>query len=121
MAIEHNGTLMRIYVAESRRHEHQDAYRAVVDALAAAGLAGAIVFKGIEGFGSHRVVSSDRAIDAWTDLPILVEVVDSDDKVRAFLPTLDAIVDDGLVTLERVQTILYRTAAGGLDKRAGSD
>jgi uncharacterized protein len=120
MSIQHNGTLMRIYVAESRRYKHQDAYRAIVEALAAAGMAGAIVFKGIEGFGSHRVVSSDRAIDAWTDLPVLVEVVDSDEKVRAFLPALEAILDDGLVTLERVQTIMCRTTADALDNRAGS-
>jgi hypothetical protein len=120
MRIQHNGTLMRIYVAESRRYKHQDTYRAVVEALAAAGLAGATVFKGIEGFGSHRVVSSDRAIDAWTDLPMLVEVVDTDEKIRAFLPALEAIVDDGLVTLERVQTIMYRTAGDVLDNRAES-
>jgi hypothetical protein len=120
MTIQHNGTLMRIYVAESRLYGHQDAYRAVVEALVAAGLAGAIVFKGIEGFGSHRVVSSERAIDAWTDLPVLVEVVDSDDKVRAFLPVLESILDDGLVTLERVQTIMCQTDAETLDNRAGS-
>ncbi len=98
---------MRIYVAESRRYKHQDAYRAIVEALAAAGLAGATVFKGIEGFGSHRVVSSDRAVDAWTDLPIVIEVVDSDEKIRAFVPTLESILDDGLLTLERVQTIMW--------------
>jgi PII-like signaling protein len=121
MPIQHNGTLMRIYVAESRRYEHRDAYRAVVEALAAAGLAGATVFKGIEGFGSHRTVSSERAVDAWTDLPMLVEVVDTEEKIRAFLPTLEAILDDGLVTLERVQTIVYRTAGEPLDNRAGSD
>jgi len=120
MRIQHNGTLMRIYVAESRRYKHQDTYSAVVEALAAAGLAGATVFKGIEGFGSHRVISSDRAIDAWTDLPILIEVVDSDENIRAFLPTLEVILDDGLVTLERVQTIMSQTAAGTLDNSVGS-
>ena len=113
MKIQHNGMLMRIYVAESTRFENRDASGAIVDALAAAGLAGAIVFKGIEGFGSHRKVSSDRALDAWVDLPLLIEVVDDEDRVRAFLPALERVLDDGLVTLERVQTVMYRTAGGG--------
>ena len=100
---------MRIYVAESNRSGGRDAHHVVVEALAAAGLAGAVVFKGIEGFGKRRVVSSDRALDAWTDLPVLIEVVDADDKIRGFVPILESILDDGLVTLERVQTIIYRT------------
>ncbi len=115
MRIEHNGTQMRIYLAESSRAAHRDAYRAVVEAMAAAGMAGATVFKGIEGFGRSGVVSAERAVDAWTDLPMLIEVVDSDERVRAFLPTLEALLDDALVTLERVQTIVYRSADAVLD------
>ena len=110
MQIDHNGTLMRIYVAESRRHEHRETFRVVVEALAAAGLAGATVFKGIEGFGSNGVVSSERVVDAVADLPVLIEVVDDERKIRGFLPTLEAILDHGFVTLERVQTIMYRIA-----------
>jgi PII-like signaling protein len=81
----------------------------VVQSLAGAGIAGAIVFKGIEGFGSHRYISSERAVDAWSDLPMLIEAVDDEAKIRAVLPLLEAILDDALVTLERVQTLLYRT------------
>lgn len=109
MTIAHNGTLMRIYVAESARHGHQQAFRAIVDALAHAGLAGATAFKGISGYGRRRVVSSERIVDATIDLPMLIEVVDEDEKIRGFMPTLESLVDDGFVTLERLQTIVYRT------------
>ncbi len=109
MKIAHNGTLMRIYVSEGRRYRHQSTYRAIVEALSHAGIAGATVFKGIEGYGSRRIISSERVVDALLDLPMLIEVLDGDEKIRAFLPTLETILDDGLVTLERVQTVLYRS------------
>jgi len=111
--IDHNGTLMRIYLSESARSDGHDALTAVVEALAAAGIAGATAFKGIEGYGSHRTISSERVLDAWMDLPVLIEVVDEDETIRNFLPTLERILFDGLVTLERVQTLLYRTADRG--------
>jgi uncharacterized protein len=109
LKIEHNGTLMRIYITEGARHRGHTMLTALVEAIAAAGIAGATAFKGIEGFGSSGVISSARVVDAWIDLPIVIEVVDDDEKIRAFLPQLETILDDGLVTLERVQTLLYRT------------
>jgi PII-like signaling protein len=108
--IEHNGTLMRIFVSESARYRHRDMGTAVVEALAAAGLAGAIAFKGIEGFGRRGIVSSTRAADAWMDLPVLIEVIDDEEKIVAVLPALEAILGDALVTLEHVQTLLVRSA-----------
>ena len=112
MKIEHNGTLMRIYLSESTRVGHRAAVSAIVQSLADAGIAGATAFKGIEGFGSAGNISSDRAVDAWVDLPVLIEVVDEDEKIRGFLPTLETILDDGLVTLESVQTVLLRVNGG---------
>jgi uncharacterized protein len=108
--IDHNGTLMRIYLSESARSGGHDALTALVEAIATAGIAGATAFKGIEGYGSSRTISSERVVDAWMDLPLLIEVVDEDEKIRTFLPTLERILFDGLVTLERVQTLFYRTA-----------
>jgi PII-like signaling protein len=108
--IDHNATLMRIYLSESARSDGHDALTAVVEAIAAAGIAGATAFKGIEGYGSSRVISSERVVDAWMDLPLLIEVVDEDEKIRTFLPTLERILFDGLVTLERVQTLFSRAA-----------
>ena len=109
MKIEHNGTLMRIYLSESARYGGHDMVTAIVQAIAAAGIAGATAFKGIEGYGASGFISSDRTVEGWVDLPIVIEVVDEDEKIRAFLPTLETILNDGLVTLERVQTLLYRT------------
>jgi PII-like signaling protein len=111
MKIAHNGTLMRIYLQESARYKNRAALGAIVEALAAAGIAGATAFKGIEGFGASGAISPGWSPDAWVDLPILVEVVDEDDKIRSFLPLLETILDDGLVTLERVETLLLRTAS----------
>jgi PII-like signaling protein len=109
MKLDHNATLMRIFVTESARYQRRDLATAIVEALATAGIAGAIVFKGIEGFGAGGFISSSRSADGWVDLPILIEVVDEDDKVRAFLPALEAMAEDALVTLERVQTVLFRS------------
>jgi uncharacterized protein len=110
MKIEHNGTLMRIYLSQSRRGAHTNMYRLIVKALADAKIAGATVFLGIGGYGSHHYISDANVIDAYVDLPILIEAVDNDDKIRGFLPTLEALLDDGLVTLERLQTIFSRSA-----------
>ena len=110
MKVEHNGTLMRIYVSQSHRRHHTDVFRLIVEKLAEAGMAGATAFMGIEGYGSHRRISSEKVVDAFVDLPVLIEVVDEHEKIRAFLPVLDDVLDDGLVTLERVQTIVnYRS------------
>lgn len=112
MKVEHNATLMRIYLSESARSGRHGMLNTIVAALASAGMAGATAFKGVEGYGKSRTISSDRMVDAWVDLPILIEVVDEDAKIRDFLPALDLMLDDGLVTLERVQTILYRVGTG---------
>ena len=112
MKIQHNGTLMRVYLSESARCGRRAALSVIVEALADAGIAGATAFKGIEGFGSSGFISSDRAVDAWVDLPLLLEVVDEDEKIRGFLPKLETILDDGLVTLESVQTLLFRVDGG---------
>ena len=110
MKIEHNGTLMRIYLSQSHRRAHTDIYRLIVEAMANAQIAGATVFLGIEGFGGRRYISDANVIDAYVDLPILIEAVDDDEKIRGFIPALETILYDGLVTLERLQTIFYRSS-----------
>ncbi len=108
MSIEHNALMLRVYVSESRRHNGRDLYRALVDGMLAHGLRGATALRGIEGFGSHGRVSSDRAVEAFVDLPMLIEVVDDEDRIRSFLPALELLLDDGLVTLERIQRVVSR-------------
>jgi uncharacterized protein len=108
MKTEGTGKLLRIFVGESDRCGHQPCYTAIVEAARRAGLKGASVFRGIEGFGGHSILHAARIIDLSSDLPILIEIVDSEEKIRAFLPTIDAMVREGLVTLETVEVIAYR-------------
>jgi uncharacterized protein len=108
---EGSGKLLRIFVGESDRWGHQPLYTAIVEAARNAGLGGATVFKGIEGYGGHSVVHAARIFDLSSDLPLLIEIVDSDERIRAFLPQLDEMVHEGMVTLETVEIIAYRTGA----------
>jgi PII-like signaling protein len=105
---ESTGKLLRIFVGERDRWKGQPLYTAIVEMLRKRGFAGATVFKGIEGFGGHAVVHAARVIDLSTDLPILIEVVDAEDKIRAVLPTLEEMIREGLVTVETVEVIRYR-------------
>ena len=107
MKLEGTGKLLRIFVGESDRVGNQPLYTAIVERARAAGLSGATVFKGIEGFGGHSVVHAARVFDLSTDLPVLIEIVDAEEKIRAFIPSLDDIVTDGLITLETVEIIRY--------------
>ncbi|HET7812966.1 MAG TPA: DUF190 domain-containing protein [Candidatus Baltobacteraceae bacterium] len=111
MKTPESGKLVRIFVGESDRVGHQPLYTAIVELARKNGLAGATVFKGIEGFGGHSVVHAARVFDLSSDLPILIEIVDTEEKVRAFLPLLDDIVKEGLVTLETVEVLHYKTGA----------
>jgi hypothetical protein len=100
---------LRVHIGESDHTGHQPLYTAIVEAARKAGLAGATVLKGIEGYGAHSVVHAARIVDLSADLPIIVEIIDSADAIRRFLPGLTAMVADGLITLEDVR-IVYRDA-----------
>src|SRR5579875_2538903 len=108
MKTEGAGKLLRIFIGESDRWGRQPLAIAIVEAPRKAGLRGATVFKGIEGFGANSVIHAARIVDLSTDLPILIEIVDTEEKVRAFIPTLDEMVHEGLVTLETVEVVAYR-------------
>lgn len=102
------GKLLRVFIGESDRRGNQPLYTAIVEEARRAGLAGATVFKGIEGFGGHSVVHAARVFDLSTDLPVLIEIVDTEEKVRAFIPRLDELVNDGMITMESVEVIRYK-------------
>ncbi len=108
MRIEGTAKLVRIFLGESDRWKSQPLYIAIVEEMRKAGLAGATVFKGILGFGAHSVVHAARIVDLSSDLPVVIELVDSEEKVAAFLPTLDLMVAEGLVTLEKIDVIAYK-------------
>ncbi|MDQ2681686.1 MAG: DUF190 domain-containing protein [Candidatus Eremiobacteraeota bacterium] len=111
MKLEGTGKLLRIFIGESDRHGSQPLYSAIVEAARRSGLSGATVFKGIEGFGGHSVVHAARVFDLSTDLPVLIEVVDTEEKIREFIPELDEMVAEGMITLESVEVIRYKSGS----------
>lgn len=112
MKLEGSGLLVRIYLGESDRWHGKPLYQAIVERLRERGLAGATVLRGIEGFGANQHLHSTRILSLSEDLPILIEVVDSEEKIRAILPQLDEMLTDGLITLEKVEVITYRASGG---------
>jgi PII-like signaling protein len=103
--------LLRIHIGEADRARKQPLYELLVAEARAAGLAGATVLRGIESFGASSVVHRARLLELSEDLPIVVEIVDAEEKVRAFLERIDPIVEEAgcgvLVTLERVEILRY--------------
>lgn len=98
---------LTVFVGESDTWHHRPLYAEIVHRAHAAGLAGASVFRGIEGFGASSLIHTSRLLSLSEDLPIAVVIVDSAPRVRAFLPQLDDIVTEGLVTLEDCEVIRY--------------
>lgn len=111
MKDESTGKLLRVFVGESDRFGGQPLYTAIVERARAEGLSGATVFKGVEGFGGHSVVHAARVFDLSTDLPVLIEIVDSESKIERFVPILDEMVGEGLITMENVQVIRYKSGS----------
>jgi PII-like signaling protein len=109
MTIPMDGSLLRIFVGESDKHDGKPLYEWLVLEARRAGLAGATVLRGIEGFGAHSRLHTAKILRLSEDLPIVIEIVDALDKIEAFLPTVDAAVAEGLATVERVQVRLYRS------------
>jgi hypothetical protein len=112
MKIEGTGLLVRIYIGESDHLDGKPLYQAIVELLRERGLAGATVLRGIEGFGAKARLHTTRILRLSEDLPVLIEVVDQEERIRAVLPELDSMVADGLITLEKVEVIAYRANAG---------
>ena len=108
MKLEGDGTLLRIYIGELDKWQHQPLYEAIVLRARKLGLAGATVLRGPMGFGAHSHLHTAKILRLSEDLPVLIEIVDKEDKIAAFLPELDQMVADGLVTLEKVRVIKYQ-------------
>lgn len=104
-------TLLRIFVGEDDRSDGGPLYEAIVLKARAAGLAGATVLRGPMGFGASSHLHTTKILRLSQDLPLVIEIVDSRDKITAFLPELDAIMGSGLVTLEKVEVIRYGNSA----------
>lgn len=100
--------LMRIHVGERDKHNGKPLYQQIVELLRSRQYAGATVFRGIMGFGASSRVHTDRFLELSTDLPIVIECIETEDRIRAILPALDDMIGGGLITLEPAKVIMYR-------------
>jgi PII-like signaling protein len=111
MQIPEDAVLLRIFIGENDRHYHQPLYEAIVLKAREMQMAGATVLRGPMGFGKSSHLHTAKILRLSMDLPIVIEIVDSEEKVNAFLPVLDKIMGGGLVTLERAKVIRYQDQA----------
>jgi PII-like signaling protein len=103
-------TLMRIFIGESDKVRGQPLYEVILRTLRERGLAGATVLRGVAGFGASSRIHTEKILRLSLDLPIVIEVVETEENIQAVLPPLDEVIGGGLITLERVRVILYRPA-----------
>ncbi len=108
MKLSGTGKLLRIFIGETDKWHGKPLYSAIVERLHEHGLAGATVIRGIEGFGANSHVHTARILRLSEDLPVVIEVVDLEERIRSVLPMLDEMVTEGMVTLETVEVIAYR-------------
>jgi uncharacterized protein len=112
MKLANEAELLRIFIGESDRHEGRPLAEAIVEAARRSGLAGATVLRGVLGFGANSRIHSAKILRLSQDLPIVVEIVDETQKIEAFLPELDGMMAEGMVTVEKVRVIAYRHGGG---------
>ena len=107
MQIPENAALLRIYVGEAQRHDHQPLYEAIVLKAREKQLAGATVLRGPMGFGHTSTMHTAKILRLSEDLPFVVEIVDEEAKIMAFVDEISGMIDSGLVTVEKVRVLLY--------------
>ncbi|MGD0849104.1 DUF190 domain-containing protein [Bradyrhizobium sp.] len=107
MQLPKQALLLRIFTGENDKFEGRPLYEAIVLKAREMQLAGATVLRGPMGFGKSSLVHTDKILRLSMDLPLIIEIVDSEEKINAFLPVLDGMMDSGLVTLEKLQVLQY--------------
>ena len=120
MEIPHESLLLRIFIGEAYRHDGRPLHEAIMLKARELHLAGATVLRGAMGFGKSSRIHTSKILRLSVDLPLVIEIVDSEEKINAFLPVLETMMGSGLVTLEKARVIYYRAdttqapfAAGG--------
>ncbi|HSY52853.1 MAG TPA: DUF190 domain-containing protein [Opitutaceae bacterium] len=108
MQLPTDSFLLRIFLGESDRHDGNPLYETIVLKARETGLAGATVLRGAMGFGASSRLHTSKILRLSADLPLVIEIVDTEEKINAFLPTLKGMMGGGLVTLEKVHVIHYR-------------
>jgi len=106
---EHVGeqVLLRIYIGESDRYGHQPLHEALVELFRCEGFAGATVLRGVAGFGAHHTYHTDRLLRLSSELPLVLEVVDTRERFEAVLPRIESMMDGGMITMEKVSVWRY--------------
>jgi uncharacterized protein len=107
MRLTGQGLLLRVFIGENDRWDGHPLYEALMLKAREQGLAGVTVTRGIAGFGAHSHLHTSKVLRMSEDLPIIIEIVDREDRVRAFLPLCDSMIREGLVTLEKVEVLKY--------------
>src|ERR1700680_2162211 len=105
MELPSEGELLRIFIGEGDHHGHRPLYEVIVEEARKRGMAGATVIRGTLGFDAHSRIHTAKILRLSEDLPMIIEIVDTPDRIAAFLPELDKLMDEGLVTLEKVRII----------------
>lgn len=108
MKLPSEALLLRVFIGESDKRGGRPLYEIIVEEARKRGMAGATVVRGFLGFGAHSRIHTSKVLRLSEDLPVVIEIVDREDRIEAFLPELDAMVDEGLVTLEKVRVLVYR-------------
>ena len=108
MKIPADGKLLRIFIGEQDKWHGQPLYEAIIHLAKKEGMAGATATKGFMGFGAKSHMHTTKLLRLSEDLPIVIEIVDSEEKINTFMPHLDEMVKEGLITLERANVVMYR-------------
>jgi len=112
MELPSEAQILRIFIGESDKYDGRPLYEAIVQEARRSGMAGATVTKGVLGFGIHSRIHTAKVLRLSEDLPLIVEIVDKPEMVEAFLPVLDKMVAEGLITIEDVKVVAYRQGRG---------
>ena len=105
-----NGSLLQIFIGEKSRFENKPLYEWLAKKAQEQGLAGVTIIRGMEGFGSHKEIHSSKMLDLSFNLPIIVHIVDTNEKIESFVNLLDTVIDDGLITVQPVYMKSYSAA-----------
>ncbi len=108
MIIPKEGTLLRIFIGEDDKHEGMPLFDWITQKAREQSLAGATVLRGLEGFGTHSRMHTAKVLRLASDLPIVIEIVDAEEKIEAFIPVIDNAIREGMVTTEKVEVRFYR-------------
>jgi uncharacterized protein len=108
MKIPQDGKLLRIFIGEADKWHGKPLYEALVRLAREKQMAGATVIRGVMGFGCKSHMHTSKLLELSSDLPVVIEIVDSEEKINSFIPLLDEMVKEGLITVEKASVVLYR-------------